>query len=112
MTLVRQYVTPVVLGALGGSLAGWAVWQLAEAAIDKKFAEAGHELLDQIAPGLRQEIRSTVDREIPPRVRAEMEQKFREVGLTPETGYRISRILEAADRIGLIGVGHAYLAGV
>lgn len=51
---------------------------------------------------LERVLKQTVDREVPPRVRAELESTLRGYGLTPETGQRINQLLRSADRLGVI----------
>lgn len=47
-------------------------------------------------------VRSTIEREVPPRVRAELDAKFAELGIDRTTGTRINRLLASADRAGII----------
>lgn len=92
------------VGAAGGAVATITLWAVFSKMLDKQFDEASAELLTRGEAELQRELRATLDREIPARVGAEIDQKFREVGITRQTGTQLAAVLAAADRIGLIGL--------
>lgn len=51
---------------------------------------------------LERVMRQTIDREVPPRVRAELDAKMAELGLTEATALRIRRVLDAASSLGVL----------
>lgn len=56
----------------------------------------------KVDDALEAAVRATIDREVPPRVRAELDLKVCEIGLDRATGTRINRLLASADRAGII----------
>ena len=78
---MQDYILPVALGAAGGALAAIAAW----AVIDWQ-------------------LKKTISRDIPPEVGREIDRKLASVGLDRTSGRRLAAALQAADRIGLIGI--------
>lgn len=95
-------IKEILLGGGAGVLVTFIVWKIASKSIDKQLAEGAEGLLSTGEAEMREEIRATINREVPPVVRREVEQKLRSFGLTPTTGAQISRILNYADRVGII----------
>jgi len=93
-------LTYAALGALTGAAAAAGLWAIFSTVLDRQFARAGASMMQQAEAQLRREL----EQRIPPMVSQAMDQKFREVGLTRETGQRISAVLQLADRAGLIGL--------
>ena len=85
----------LVWGAVGGGVAAGIVWFLANRAIDQQ--------LRQGAAGLEPQVREAVQAAVPPAVRTELESTLRRYNITPETGQRISTLLNAAGAVGLVG---------
>ena len=56
----------------------------------------------RVDTALETTMRATIDREVPPRVRAELDRKFAELGIDRTTATRINRLLASADRAGII----------
>lgn len=94
----------ILLGATGGALAGLGVWMLASYLIDKQFEKASRELLARGEADLRREISRQIETQIPPRVRSEMDRRFAEANITPQTGRQLAAALQVMDSIGLIGL--------
>lgn len=97
-----RFLFPALIGAVAGVGATIVVWKIASKKIDAEFASAGTRLIESGSASLRSGIATAVQQEVPPRVRAEIETKFREYGLTPSTGRQIATVLNAADRMGII----------
>lgn len=74
---------PIVSGALGGAAAGLLVWGLTNFVIQKKLGKV-------------------LQTEVPPLIRAELDRKLAEYNITPDTGRQVARVLDQADRWGLI----------
>lgn len=105
-----------LVGGLGGAAVGTLIWMYASRKLDQQLAQGGSELASALGTGrselqarlsageaqLQQQIRTAVQREVPPTVRSTLETTLREYGLTPETGRQMSSILAAADRMGII----------
>lgn len=89
-----------LVGATGGALAAAAGWLVISKMIDRQFDEASAQFVSRGGT----ELRRTLDQEIPMRVRTEMDRKLAEVGINRTTGAQLARLLEGADRIGLIGL--------
>lgn len=101
---MKDLLFPVALGALGGLGVTLAVWAIATKKLDAEFDRAARELLSRGEVQLQQEIRTTLDREIPTRVRTEIDAKFRQVGLNEQSGRQLAALLQVADSTGLIGL--------
>ena len=56
----------------------------------------------RVDTALETAVRTTIEREVPPRVRAELDRKFAELGLDARTGASINRLLTSAERAGLL----------
>jgi len=56
----------------------------------------------RVDTALENTMRATIDREVPPRVRAELDAKFAELGIDRTTGTRINRLLASMDRAGVL----------
>lgn len=89
-----------LLGLVGGMAGAGLVWAVAARQLDKQFDRAAAEVLTRGET----ELRATIEREIPARVGTTIDQKFREAGITRQTGQQLSRVLQIADDIGLIGL--------
>lgn len=101
---MKDLFFPAVLGALGGLGVTLAVWAIASKKLDAEFDRGAHDLLSRGEVQLQQEIRSTLDREIPTRVRTEIDAKFQQVGLNAQSGRQLAALLQLADSSGLIGL--------
>lgn len=99
-----DFVFPAVLGAVGGLGVSLAVWAIATKKLDAEFDRAAADLLSRGEVQLQQEIRTTLDREIPARVRTEIDAKFQQVGLNAQSGHQLAALLQLADSTGLIGL--------
>lgn len=93
---------PLLVGGLAGAVLAFAVWKFAEKKLDAEFGAQGAKLLQQGSRALQAGIASAVATQVPPKVQQAIEEKFRAYGLTPTTGAQISRVLAAADRVGII----------
>lgn len=63
-------------------------------AIDRKLAEGGQALLDSAEAELRRSALQTIETEVPPRVRAAVQDKLNEYGLTPAVGQQMRLLLQ------------------
>jgi|SRR6185503_599152 len=88
------------VGAAGGAIATVTAWLIVSKALDRQFDSAAGEFVTRGSA----ELRRTLDTEIPARVGAAIDQKFAEAGITRQTGQQLTTLLDAADRIGLIGL--------
>lgn len=79
---MRDPVVSIVLGAAAGGATAFAFWALFRFAVDRQVTQ-------------------TIEREVPPRVRAELDTKLRQYGLTPEVGAAISRLTGQLDQAGV-----------
>lgn len=95
-------IQPILVGALAGGLVATVAWYFTNRAIDKQLAQGGHALLESAERELNAEASALIAREVPPRVRAELEATLRRYNITPETGRQISTVLSYADRVGII----------
>lgn len=77
----------LVAGAAGGILTGTVAWFILRPVVNKQME-------DQLREQLRQQI--------PAQLNATLDTKLRQYGFTPETGRQVARLLELADRSGLI----------
>lgn len=93
---------PFIIGALGGVGVAFLSWMFISKKLDQEFQGRATSLLDEMSPGLRQEIQRTLDREVPTRVRTEIRRTLNSYGITEATGRQISSVLATADRMGLI----------
>lgn len=92
------------VGAAGGAAVTVATWAIFSKALDRQFDQAAAQMVERGGDELMRELRTTLDREIPARVSAEMDRKLAEAGITRQTGEQLSRALQAADDLGLIGL--------
>lgn len=105
---MREYGTAIFLGGLGGAAIALGIWWYASRALDQQLAQGGSRLSTGIAEGratlesrLRQgelELQARIRTE----VRSAMDQRLTEANITPETGTRLSRLLNAAEAAGLL----------
>lgn len=95
-----KYALYFGVGAAGGVVATVAAWFVVSKVLDRQFDAAAAEFVTRGSA----ELRRTLDTEIPRRVGAAIDQKFTEAGITRQTGQQLSALLDAADRIGLIGL--------
>lgn len=84
----------IVMGGAGGAIVAVGLWFVVSRVIDQQF-KAG---IADVQPA----IRAAVQAEVPPQVRATIEQTFREYGITPEVGNITSKILGGAAKIGIL----------
>lgn len=91
-------------GAAAGGLVTVVVWAVVSKKLDQQFNTAAAEMLTRGEAELQRSLRETLDQEIPQRVGAQIDQSLREAGIDRESGERLSRLLAAADRVGLIGL--------
>lgn len=89
-----------LVGLAAGAAGAGVVWLVASKQLDRQFDRASAEVLTRGEAELRQ----TIQREIPARVGQTIDQKLREAGITRETGQQLARVLDLADRVGLIGL--------
>ena len=108
------------LGALAGGVSAAAVWMIASRLLDKQLQQGATQLSFGLQQGrgaleariqqgrdlLEGQIRSAVQAQVPPVVRAELESTLRRYNITPETGQNISTILSYGNALGLYGLGY------
>jgi hypothetical protein len=99
---VRDLAVPVLVGAIAGGAVATVAWYFTNRAIDKQLASGGRALLASAERELTAEASALIAREVPPRVRTELEATLRRYNITPDTGRQISTVLSYADRVGLI----------
>lgn len=106
----------VFFGLVGGGLGGLAVWLLASRALDRSFDEAAGRISGELATGsaelrarlqrgraeLEAEVRRQVGAQVPSAVDRQLRLTLSRYGITESTGRQIARVLEGAERAGLI----------
>lgn len=75
---------PAVAGAAAGALVGVALWLVFRGVIDAQ-------------------VTATIEREVPPRLREELDAKLASYGITPAMGQNVARFLQAAEAGGVFG---------
>lgn len=75
-------VVPALAGAVAGGVVGLLAYAVIRVAVD-------------------QQVTATIDREVPPILRAELDTKLRSMGLTPEVGTNIARFVGGLDQAGV-----------
>jgi len=79
---MRDALIPAAAGALSGALVGGLIWFIVVRQVDAQ-------------------VTSTIRREVPPQIRAAMDEKFRSLGLTPAMAENIRRLVGGLDQAGL-----------
>lgn len=79
---MKEYLVPAAIGAASGALVGGLVWFLVVRQVDAQVTRV-------------------IEREVPPRLRQELDRKFQSIGLTPAMATNIRALLGAADQAGL-----------
>jgi hypothetical protein len=69
---------PILSGALGGATVALLLWGGLSWAIDRQ-------------------VTATIDREVPPRLRSELDNKLRSMGITPEVAAALQRVMGTLD---------------
>ena len=72
------------IGALGGGLVAFLVWQVMKAQVDNQ-------------------VTATIDREVPIQVRAELDRKFQSLGITPTMAGQVRTLMTNLDQLGVLG---------
>ena len=71
-----------LVGAAAGGATAFLFWAAFRFAIDRQVTQ-------------------TIDREVPPRIRSELDAKLRQIGLTPEVGAAIRSLSTNLERAGV-----------
>lgn len=82
MAASEDLLTTVVIAGAAGAGTAFAFWLLFRIGIDRQVTQ-------------------TIEREVPPRIRAELDTKLRQYGLTPEVGAAIARLTSTLDQAGI-----------
>lgn len=75
-------VTTVIVAGAAGAATAFGFWALFRFAIDRQVTQ-------------------TIEREVPPRVRAELDTKLRSIGITPQVGAAIANLTGQLDQAGV-----------
>jgi hypothetical protein len=97
----KQQATNFVVGAVGGAAMAFGAWMFVRYMLNRQFATGAAEF---VSIGQR-ELQNTLDNEIPQRVRETIDQKFREVGITRDTGRQINSLLTSLEGMGILQTG-------
>lgn len=79
---MKDQLMPALVGAGAGALAGVVLWLAFRGIID-------------------QQVSATIAREVPPRLRSELDAKLASYGITPAMGQSVARMLTSFDQAGV-----------
>lgn len=79
---MRDGLETVLVAGAAGAATAFGFWLLFRFAIDRQVTQ-------------------TIEREVPPRVRAELDTKLRQIGLTPQVGSAIANLTGQLDQAGV-----------
>jgi len=79
---MRDGLETVVVAGAAGAATAFGFWLLFRFAVDRQVTQ-------------------TIDREVPPRVRAELDTKLRQIGLTPQVGSAIANLANHLESAGV-----------
>jgi hypothetical protein len=113
---MREVVVPLVIGVGAGALVGLGVWVFASWQLNRSFQSGSDDLARELGVGsdelarrfeagreeLRRELAAQVESQVVPAVRSEIDAKFRQYNITPETGRLMNQALLAAEALGII----------
>lgn len=98
----------VLLGGATGAAVAFGVWWYASRKLDEQLASGGSDLAGELSAGRNElaarlragevELQNTIRTE----VRTVMDERLAAAGITRDTGLRLSRLLEAAERAGVL----------
>lgn len=91
--MTSQQKKLLIRAALAGGATSFALWFVMDRVIDKGLAAGGDALLERAAVEMRGELQRQLDAEVPPRIRATLDEVLREYGITPQTTSNVASIL-------------------
>lgn len=105
-------VVAVTIGASVGAIVGLGVWWFASKRLEQGFRDGSREMARQVGMGEdqlerrltegRAMLQAQIREQVPPIVRSTIDQRLTSYGITRETGAQLARLLEVADRTGLL----------
>lgn len=104
------------IGALAGGAVGLGLWWWARRSMEAGFTTSAEQLASQLVGGsarlqaelaqgrseMTAAIAQQVRAQVPPAVAAQLHTTLSQYGISPETGQRLSTVLDAAHRAGLV----------
>lgn len=103
MSKTKDHALNFAVGAIGGGIMALGAWFAVSKLLDRQFAQGAAEF---VTIGQR-ELQNTLDNEIPRRVSETIDQKFREAGITRDTGRQIATLMDSLERLGVLQIGQS-----
>lgn len=79
--------------ALAGGATAFGAWFIIDKLVDRNLEAGANLIIDSVAPRMRSELQAQLDIEVPPRIRATLDEVLTEYGITQQTTSSIANIL-------------------